>query len=241
MKGSSKIGVEPRTSSFSPADVCVTLQSSMPEEMAAEADEALASGADLVELRVDLLRKTSFEIIKGELSHFMDKAVVTVRRRREGGGFIGNEKERINLIRKLLTLSPRFSDVELETIERAPQLLRERPERTQLIVSWHNLSGTPGILTLRSIMERSSGLGITKIVTKAQSYEDNIRVLSLYRHGRKGLIAFCTGRLGMVSRFISMQLGSPIIYASLQKREKRYEQPSLWFALSIRRLLSNCR
>jgi 3-dehydroquinate dehydratase type I len=56
---------------------------------------------------------------------------------------------------------------------------------------------------------------VSKIVTTAKKTEDNRRVLRLYEEDPEALIAFCMGGAGTASRLASLQLGSPVTYASL--------------------------
>jgi 3-dehydroquinate dehydratase type I len=69
---------------------------------------------------------------------------------------------------------------------------------------------------MKQVRDRAGSLGdIAKIVTMARTGEDNLRVLRLYEEDPRNLIAFCMGEAGMVSRLVSLQMGAPIIYASL--------------------------
>jgi 3-dehydroquinate dehydratase-1 len=58
---------------------------------------------------------------------------------------------------------------------------------------------------------------VGKIVTMANSYEDVLRVLNLQTIAVENnfpLIAFCMGRMGMVSRLSTLRLGGFMTYAA---------------------------
>ncbi|NIS60800.1 MAG: type I 3-dehydroquinate dehydratase, partial [Proteobacteria bacterium] len=66
----------------------------------------------------------------------------------------------------------------------------------------------------------ATGANIIKIVTYANTMEDNLRVLELIPHARKRgleIIAFCMGEMGRISRVMAALLGSYFSYASLEK------------------------
>ena len=66
----------------------------------------------LFELRVDRMREIKLERILKEKGK---KIVVTNRRREEGGGFQGTEKERISHILKAVALGADYVDIEAST------------------------------------------------------------------------------------------------------------------------------
>jgi 3-dehydroquinate dehydratase-1 len=195
--------------------VCTTVSAETPEEMVQKASSAFVYGSDLVELRFDLLRSPDAKVPQ-EVARIFPRSVITARRGDEGGAFSGTEAERLDLLSRLDELRPRFMDVELRTARENPKWFAALPRTTPKIVSWHDLSGTPSLRVLEKARSAASSLGqVAKIVTKATRFEDSLRVLRLYGKGPGGLVAFSTGPAGAASRLVSMQLGSPVIYASL--------------------------
>jgi 3-dehydroquinate dehydratase type I len=196
--------------------VCTTVAAKTSEQLAAKAVTAFSLGTDLVEFRIDLLAEIDMPRLAGELARLARKSVLTVRRRDEGGGFAGGEKERLALIADLADLRPRFVDIELTTVTENPRWFRGLPEGTRKIISWHDFSGTPAPSSLKDVRGRARRFGETvKIVTTARAPEDNVSVLELYRSDPRNLIAFCMGADGVASRVASLQFGSPVVYASL--------------------------
>ncbi len=137
------------------------------------------------------------------------------------------ERERVALIRNcLLSLKPKFIDVEISTVNKYPQILRDAEKaKTKLIASFHDLKGNENLGELRKVMWQaplgSKSLYAIKIVSKARTAQDNRKVFSLYSSkllkGKNApkLVAFCTGEKGIVSRIRCLFLGSPFSYCSL--------------------------
>lgn len=195
-------------------------------ERALERMAAALPVADLVELRIDHIEGVDLETL---LSAKKGPVLVTARRREEGGSFAGDEKERISLLHEAVRLRADLVDVELSTDDvLAGTLLeeiRKRGNRTKLIVSYHDFKWTPPYRTLQQICDRCVGKGadIVKIVTFANSVEDNITILRLiaWAHGKeKAIVAHCMGEKGTVSRVMAPLFGSYLTFASLNKGEK---------------------
>ena len=179
----------------------------------------------LFELRADRMREIRLERILRERKK---KIVVTNRRREEGGNFQGTEKERIACLLKAVDLGADFVDLEAST---DPGLLAElksaiaaRDFKTRLIVSAHDFAKTPAKETLRQKLKECAALSpdIVKIVTRAKTEEDSLKVLGLIpiaRRKRQEIISFCLGEKGRVSRVMSLFLGAYLGFASLNRGE----------------------
>ena len=200
--------------------ICVSVIARLESALEKELEEALRLGADLVELRLDGLENMKLERVRELVSSYRDKLIITLRPAWEGGGYDGDESERLRIIAELSDEKPAYMDIELETRElgRLSRLLRRR---TRLIVSKHYFSGTPDVDELRKAAEKALGYGdLAKVVATAKGFQDNLRILSLYdRLPRERLIAFAMGEQGRISRILAPILGSPIAYACLPGRE----------------------
>jgi 3-dehydroquinate dehydratase type I len=91
-----------------------------------------------------------------------------------------------------------------------------------MIISYHDFQRTPSWDGLVRRLEacRAYGAHAVKIVTFANSAEDNLRVLQLIPRSRaegQSIIAFCMGPQGRISRLLAPLLGSLITYASLRR------------------------
>jgi 3-dehydroquinate dehydratase/shikimate dehydrogenase len=181
--------------------------------------------ADCLELRIDRIRDCHLERLMRQ-RQAGKQILVTNRREDEGGGFRGSERERITLLKQAVALGADLVDIEVRTVK---PLLRElktvivrQGSRTQLIISFHDLEGTPAESALQKRFDAcsKSGADIVKLCTYARDMEDNLRVLGLIPYARKrgqAIIAFCMGEKGRISRVMAPLLGSSLSYASLDK------------------------
>jgi 3-dehydroquinate dehydratase type I len=202
--------------------ICIPIAAARTEEVIEKMERA-ATLADLVELRIDRIPGAD---LKRLLSARRAPVIVTNRRREEGGGFAGTEEERIDLLKEAVRLGADYIDVETAT---DPVLIRGLRKTiagtsTQLIVSWHDFSGTPSPEFLKAKLTKcmADSPAIAKIVTLASTATDCLRLLELIPYAQQqdqAIIAFCMGKPGKISRIIAPLLGSVLSYASLESDE----------------------
>ena len=176
--------------------------------------------SDFVEVRFDFLESEqipkTIEMIKKNLN----RVVCTLRPKKEGGKFEGNEKERIAILKLIAEYNPFLLDIEFNTLKKNPLLVRYlRSTKTKLLVSWHDFKKTPNSTELKKKMNQMSKFSQNiKIVGTAKSTEDSTRMLELYsKKGKINLISFSMGDPGRISRILCLYLGSPYTYVSLGK------------------------
>ena len=92
--------------------------------------------------------------------------------------------------------------------------------RTKCLLSFHDLEKTPAFDTMKQIVKNESeaGADICKLVTTAQSFEDNLSVLRLIlEFPASKLISFAMGPLGFMSRVLCPLVGGYFTYASIER------------------------
>lgn len=178
------------------------------------------SKSDFVEIRLDFLKieqiPETLEMIKKDLS----RVVCTLRPKNEGGKFVGNEKERIAIIKLIAEYNPFMLDIEFNTLKKNSSLTKYlKSTKTKLLVSWHDFKKTPSSAELKKkISQMSKFSSNVKIVSTAKSTDDSTRMLELYsKKGKNNLISFAMGDYGRISRILCLYLGSPYTYVSLGK------------------------
>ena len=178
------------------------------------------SKSDFVEIRLDFLKieqiPETLEMIKKDLS----RVVCTLRPKNEGGKFVGNEKERIAIIKLIAEYNPFMLDIEFNTLKKNSSLTKYlKSTKTNLLVSWHDFKKTPSSAELgKKISQMSKFSSNVKIVSTAKSTDDSTRMLELYsKKGKNNLISFAMGDYGRISRILCLYLGSPYTYVSLGK------------------------
>jgi 3-dehydroquinate dehydratase type I len=96
---------------------------------------------------------------------------------------------------------------------------------SRLVISTHIQDGTPQQPELDQILRDSmaTGADVVKIVTRAEQWSDNFRILELIPRARSldtPIIAFCMGPMGKTSRILSYLMGSYLTFASLETGEE---------------------
>ncbi len=102
------------------------------------------SKSDFVEIRLDFLKieqiPETLEMIRKDLS----RVVCTLRPKNEGGKFVGNEKERIAIIKLIAEYNPFMLDIEFNTLKKNSSLTKYlKSTKTKVLVSWHDFKKTP--------------------------------------------------------------------------------------------------
>lgn len=193
--------------------ICVSLgrtrHSSMMEEHRALAEKK----AELVELRVDYMRKRPD--IGLLLKERPTPVVVTCRRRSDRGRWFGTEEQRQAILREAIIAGAEYVDLEDDIAKSV-----RRYGKTKRIVSYHNFDETP--VELYDIHRRMAqcDADIIKIVTMANSPADNVRMLEMVSAAEIPTVGFCMGELGTISRILCGRAGSPFTYASFSRERE---------------------
>jgi 3-dehydroquinate dehydratase type I len=220
--------------------ICVALTAHTLKGAIGMAEVAEDSGADMLELRLDYLN--SYGHLRDLVKSTKLPIILTLRKSGEGGKFQGSEEKRISTLLKAAGEGFSYVDVELSTSSLAKVLKELNKIGVKKIVSYHNLKSTPQQIELFQIArkEMSVGAGVCKIVTKANTINDNITCLNLVSRMQKRtkIICFATGKLGTASRIFSPLLGAYLTFASVTKgKESAPGQLTLKEMIQIYQLL----
>jgi 3-dehydroquinate dehydratase type I len=209
--------------------ICIPIVSETQGEAVRRMNDPLPFGHSLeilFEVRVDKVGDGNFEKF---LEQKRGKILVTNRRREEGGAFRGTERERISYLLKAVEWGADYVDIEASTdpalIAEIKAAITDRGGNTLLIVSYHDFEKTPPERSLIHKLEEYAAWrpDILKIVTFANTDEDNLGILRLIPLARKRgqeIISFCMGEKGRVSRVMSLLLGAYMGFASLDRGEE---------------------
>ncbi len=190
--------------------ICVSIGRGRHRMMIAEHRHLAEQGVELVELRLDYIRRAVN--LKRLLADRLCPAIATCRRKNEGGRWEGSEADRQMLLRAAIADGTDYVDLEMDIADRIP-----RYGNTQRIVSYHNFDETPD--NLEEIHHQISKLDpdIIKIATMANNPIDNIKALRLCRDSDIPTAAFCMGEMGLPSRLLCGRAGSPLTYATFSE------------------------
>jgi 3-dehydroquinate dehydratase-1 len=199
--------------------ICASVIGENVDAMAAGVVRAIEQKADIIEIRLDRLRKNSEweTLLETELP-----LILTNRAEREGGHFKGEDGARIKYLLQGIDEGVACIDIELSTLHPilSKVMAAAKIHRTSLLLTHHNFEETPPIATLMNIAEKMAGLGcdIAKIVTFARAPRDALTVLNFLNqvpnYVKVPVVAFAMGEAGRVSRIAAPHFGSPIVYAA---------------------------
>jgi 3-dehydroquinate dehydratase/shikimate dehydrogenase len=186
--------------------ICVTIGRGRHASLAEEWMAAANAGAELVELRVDCLRREPD--MKRILRHRPTAIIFTARRGVDGGLWRGHEERREQLIREAVVMGAEYVDLEMDVAAKI-----RRFGKTKRIVSYHNFKETPE--NLGEIIEECSRLDpdIVKVATSVTSVPQAARVLKLGARAKVPTVAIAMGELGFFTRILGRKFGAPLTFA----------------------------
>src|SRR5262245_49488006 len=186
--------------------ICVTIGRGRHSSLAEEGKAAAEAGVELVELRIDCLRRDPE--LKRILAERPTPCVFTIRRGADGGLWRGNEEKRQQLLREAIVLGVDYIDLEMDIASKI-----RRFGKTKRIISYHNLKGTPE--EIPDIAEQCDEMDadVVKLAALAQSVGDASRVLQLGKTAAVPTIPIAMGDLGTFTRVLGAKFGAPFTYA----------------------------
>ncbi len=205
--------------------------------------KAAEMGADILEIRLDLLGIRDLEIAAETIRKVKSETglpvILTNRSVMEGGKWEGKEDDRIELLTNLLSTNLRSTNLlstNLLSLKDGPdavdiELSAGREVRDQVIkaakacgktviVSSHNFSKTPAFQEMKTILEEAFlvGADIAKLAVMPHSKRDVLDLLRVTLDARETGNAVCTiamGKLGKHTRVTAPFYGSVLTYAAV--------------------------
>ncbi len=186
--------------------ICVTIGRGRHASLREEWEAASKAGAQLVELRVDCLRRDPD--LKRILKDRPTPLVFTARRSIDGGLWRGNEEKRQQLLREAIALGVDYVDLENDIAGNV-----RRYGSTKRIVSYHNLKTTPADLADIASQCADCDPDVVKLATSASNLADAARVLRLGINAKHPTVTIAMGELGTFTRILNAKFGAPFTYA----------------------------
>lgn len=191
--------------------------------------KAAEMGADILEIRLDLLGIKDLEIAAETIGTIKSETrlpvIVTNRLNTEGGKWEGEEAERIGLLTGLLSLKngPETVDIELSAgkEERDEVVKAAKIHGKSVIVSSHDFLKTPSFEEMKTTLKEAflAGADIAKLAVMPHSMRNVLDLLKLTLDAREAGEAVCTiamGKTGKHTRVIAPFYGSVLTYASIE-------------------------
>jgi len=197
----------------------VPLVAKSPSELPSMIEKAEVEGADLIEVRLDYLE--SIEGIEKIVDHASVPLIATNRQYEQGGYRVQDEGSRVQNLMKAAESGFQYADIELTTRDLKDVNSTLRDLGVKPIVSFHNFTFTPSLSEMEKIVEDQMRVGaeVCKLVTMAESIEDNVPCLLLSSKICKlaKIVCFAMGEKGLISRAFSPIFGGYFTYASIGK------------------------
>jgi 3-dehydroquinate dehydratase I len=170
---------------------------------------------DLFEVRIDLIGDKWPEVAR----QLKKPWIACNRMVEEGGKWEGNEARRIERLLQAIELGAKIVDIEYNA-KNVENIIRLIKKRADCLLSFHDFQKTPSLDVLKQIVnkELKAGADICKVVTTAQTFEDNLAVMRLFSEfpGVK-MVAFTMGTQGFISRVMAPLIGAYFTYGAVQK------------------------
>ncbi|SNQ59066.1 type I 3-dehydroquinate dehydratase [Candidatus Methanoperedens nitratireducens] len=173
-------------------------------------------GADILELRIDLLDSDARQALLDVKKTGMP-VIITNRMREEGGAWAGSEDERIRTLVSLLPLADAV-DIELCAEKREHVVEKARSAGKAVIISTHDFKKTPETRVMTGMLKESfeAGADIAKLAVMPDSLEDVLRLLEVTLHAKGAVCTIAMGDTGRHSRIIAPVYGSVMTYGYVE-------------------------
>jgi 3-dehydroquinate dehydratase/shikimate dehydrogenase len=217
--------------------LCCPIMVDEPALALRDAEQARASGADLVEYRIDRLfnGEGDDEGQRAVLQLVADSPVpciVTCRSADEGGEYDGDDSARVSLIEALGTADdpPKYIDFEAAAYGRSANLRQKinlaiqhdrqvRDVSTGLILSAHDFHSRPSnLFALLASMRSHDAAKVIKLAFRARSIRDNLEIFDILRERDRPTIVLGMGEHGLMSRVLAPKFGGFLTFASLTEQ-----------------------
>ncbi len=206
--GSCVLGAHPR--------VVAAVSDGVPRQ---DAEVLLASGVDILELRIDTFSRCDTDHVVAEAVRQAGLLLLgTIRSAAEGGGWKGSEEERLALFRVLL---PHIGavDIELSSAEILDDVIAGARAAGPIVVgSHHNFCNIPADDELDAVVDAGvkAGVDIVKVAARCNTPGDLRRLAAFtLRHADRPMVVIGMGPAGMLSRIFFPALGSLLTYTFL--------------------------
>ena len=191
--------------------VCAPINAPDTEAALAAMRRAKSAGADLVELRLDLME--SFDL-KRLLDYRPLPAIITYRRADQGGGRECEESERLATLSRALELGADYVDVELGS-----EGGLKRSGSGQVIISLHDFEKFPEDLAAAARQMAGRGADVVKVAVTPSHPLDCLPLYELPGQVEAPVIAVAMGEFGAAARLLALRFGSCLSYGALSPEE----------------------
>jgi len=196
---------------------CVSIVDSRPEDALRSAMLAEEKGADMVELRFDLMSPLPTQL--SGFSSVRVPRIATLRLAAQGGKFTGSEKDRLAFFQAAMKAG--FHLIDLESASSLWERREKELRGAHLICSYHDFEKTPRAgAILEMMVKASSREAIPKAAFQVNGVGDLLSIIDaarMFSATGKEFVLIGMGELGEVTRVCADRIGCAFTYASLEK------------------------
>jgi len=174
-----------------------------------------APQCDLVEVRLDCFEEPPD---LAQLLQYKRKPIIlTCRRAEDGGEWMGQESQRLALLRQAAAAGADFVEVELDVADQVPV----KPP-TRRVVSYTNLMETPD--NLADVYKRivATRPDVAKIVIPARSPEEAWPAVQILAKPAVPTVVVGVGKPGVMLSLLAARMGAPWVYGALERGTESY-------------------
>jgi 3-dehydroquinate dehydratase / shikimate dehydrogenase len=187
--------------------ICVSIGRGRHRHVIAEHKHLADNGVMLVELRLDYIQG---EVqVKRLLKERPCPAIVTCRRKSDGGRWDRSEEARLQLLRLAIAEGADYIDLDDDVAGSV-----RRYGTTKRIVSHHDMLRTPPDLAHLHARMVALDADVVKIATMANHPTDNLRMLELVHATLVPTVGICMGDIGVPTRILAGRAGAPFVFAT---------------------------
>lgn len=181
------------------------------------AKRAKELGADILELRIDLLDSDAHLALQNIKKTGLP-VIITNRMKQEGGAWKGSEEDRI---RTLISLLPAADAVDIELCAKDRDTVVKKAQDTgkTVIISTHDFEKTPASDVMKEIFRASfaAGADIAKLAVMPNSLTDVLRLLDVTLLAKAAVCTIAMGEKGRYSRVVAPVYGSVMTYGYVER------------------------
>ncbi|KAL1327064.1 hypothetical protein AAHE18_13G274600 [Arachis hypogaea] len=206
-----------------PTLLCAPVMADSVDKMHLDVSKAKASGADLVEIRLDSLKTFNpSSHLPTLINNRPLPLLFTYRPNWEGGMYEGDDNTRFHALRLAMELGADYIDIELKVANQFYDFIRGKTyDKTKVIVSSHNYQQTPSVEDLGDLVARiqATRADIVKIATTALEITDVARMFQIMVHSQVRSVPFIglvMGDRGLISRILCAKFGGYLTFGTLE-------------------------
>jgi shikimate dehydrogenase/3-dehydroquinate dehydratase type I len=184
-----------------------------------EARAALSKGADLVELRLDVVRNLDSAGIRNLAGAVGSKAIATLRSEAEGGAHGLGRERRASLLNEIMAQRFAYVDIERDADGGRVEDLRRLAKRHRpTIVVSHHFTAAADPSEVQDALEACAAIGdIAKVAAPVADVDSAIQLVDMARNqskAKKRVVLIGTGIEGMITRALAEEVGQELQYAA---------------------------